>query len=386
MKKTIPFLLIISILNACSSSKETIATKNDLNTKLQNVLKYKRLTGFSVSAFTKDSVLYQNAFGYENINTKTSYTINTEQHVASISKTTIAVALLKAQELGLFSLDDPINNNLPFKVINPHFENDEITIRQLAMHMSSIKYSEEMTDSRAFENPDLALGSFIKAYVEKSGKWYNDDNFHKEKPGTIGDYSNVGASLAAYIIEYKSGIPFSDFIETYIFKPLGLENTSFNSKPDISYYKYLSQDNFEKVEMENRGDGLYPAGRLSTNVVELTKFCQMVMNNGRLNDLTILKPESVQEMLNASKLKKSLDDDINRQAIFWSTMKSPLGIPKEMIGHNGGDYGVYTMMFFDQKTGIGYILLSNTGLTEGNHMSMVGIYKSLWRYARGKNK
>lgn len=380
--KKIGLVAIAAItLTSCGSVKEVIATKDDLDKKLQNILKYKRLTGFSVSAFTKDEVLYQNAFGYSDFESKSPYTIDSKQLIASISKTTIAVALMKAQEMGLFSLDDPIDWHLPFEVINPHYKNDAITIRQLAMHTSSIKYSEQMTDFRAFENPDLSLRSFIEAYVSKDGKWYSPENFHKEKPGVLGDYSNVGASLAAYIVEHKSGMPFSAFTEKYIFKQLGLKNTGFDGTSDVSYYKYLSQDNFEKVERKE-GDGLYPAGRLSTNVKELTRFCQMVMGKGVYNQIKVLEPASVEEMLDAQKLKKSLDDEINKQAIFWSTLKNPLGIPREMIGHNGGDYGIYTMMFFDQKKGIGYILLSNTGMTEDNHVAMHQVYKSLWEYSK----
>lgn len=384
MKKIIPFLLIIISLNACSSSKQIIASKNDLDSKLQNTLNYKRVSGFSVSIFTKDKIIYENAFGYADIDSKTPYTLDTEQHIASISKTIIGVALLKAQELGLFTLNDPIGWHLPFKVINPHFKNDAITIRQLATHTSSIKYSEKMTDSISFENPNLSLEEILKAYLTKDGKWYSDDNFHKKKPSTLGDYSNVGASLAAYIIEHKAGIPFSEFTKKYIFKPLGLNKTGFQEEIETNYYKYLSQNNFKKISTEEKGTGLYPAGSLSTNLRELTMFCQMVMNNGSLHNTKILNPESVQKMLETSKLKKSLDDEINKQAIFWSTMKSPLGIPREMIGHNGGDYGIFTMMFFDQKSGIGYILLSNTGMTEENVVSMHNIYKSLWQFTQGK--
>jgi len=383
MKNAIIPALLSILFFSCSSNKEVIRTESDLDTKLQNVLKYKRVTGFGVSIFTKDEILYQNAFGYSDIDSKSLYTADSKQLIASISKTTIAVALMKAQELNLLSLDDPINNHLPFEVINPYFKNEAITIRHLARHTSSLKYSEKMTDFRAFENPEIGLRSFIEAYVSKDGKWYSPENFHKEKPGVLGDYSNVGASLAAYIVEYKSGMPFSTFTEKYIFKPLDLNNTSFQGKADVNYYKYLSQDNFEEVEREE-GNGLYPAGRLSTNVKELTKFCQMVMGNGVYKQTRVLEETSVAAMLHAQKLKKSLDDEISKQAILWSTMKSPLGIPKEMIGHNGGDYGIYTMMFFDQESGIGYILLANTGLTEENAISMVNIYKNLWLYSKNK--
>ncbi len=380
----IMLIATLLILNSCATSKVVISTKSELDKKLQGVLDYKRLTGFSVSIFTKDSVIYQKAFGYSDWELKTSYSLDTKQIIASISKTTIGVALMKGQELGLFSLDDPINNHLPFKVVNPHYPESIITIRHLAMHTSSIKYSEEMTDTRGNEFPQMSLKEFTQSYLNREGKWYDESNFHKSMPGELGDYTNVGATLAAYLIENKSGMKFSEFSEKYIFESLGMTSTSYfyGSNSDAKYYTYKSQNNFEKIEPLI--DGMYPNGSQVTNIVDLTTFCQSIMNNGRYGSKSILTSNSIKEMLTVSKLR-SLDEDIYRQGIFWSTMKSPLGIPREMIGHNGGDNGVYSMMYFDQKSGIGYILLSNTGLSDENHVSMVGIYKSLWNYANSKS-
>lgn len=383
MKKALIALLAV-LLSTCTSTKELISTEIELDRTLERILDYKRLTGFTVSVFTKDSVIYQNAFGYSNLETKALYTVNTKQIIASISKTTIAVALMKGQEFGWYQLDDPINQHLPFKVVNPHFPEMEITIRNLARHTSSIKYSEEMTDYRCYEFPEMSIGEFVKSYLVKDGKWYDDQNFHPTQAGKLGDYSNVGATLIAYLIEYKSGMKFSEFAKKYIFEPLAMEQTNYfeGDNSDASYYKYLSQNSFERVPA--RKDGMYPNGSQITTIKELTRFCQTVMNRGTFQSNTILRANSVDEMLNVTRLKKSVDDEIFRQGILWSTLKSPLGIPREMIGHNGGDVGVYTMMYFDPKTGIGYILLSNTGMAEGNHVSFVSIYKNLWSFSKTK--
>ncbi len=381
MKKVLIALLAV-LLSTCTSTKQLISTEIELEQRLAGVLDYQRLTGFSVSIFTKDSVIYQNAFGYSNLETKVPYTLDTKQIIASISKTTIAVALMKGQELGWYQLDDPINQHLPFKVVNPHFPELEITIRNLARHTSSIKYSEEMTDHRCYEYPEMGIGEFTRSYLAKEGKWYDDQNFHPTPAGELGDYSNVGATLIAYLIEYKSGMKFSDFAKKYIFEPLAMEETDYfeGNNSDANYYKYLAQNSFELVAA--RKDGMYPNGSQVSTIKELTRFCQAVMNRGTFQANTILTTRSVDEMLEVSRLRKSMDDEIFRQGILWSTLKNPLGIPREMIGHNGGDVGVYTMMYFDPKTGIGYILLSNTGMAEGNHVSFVSIYKSLWSFSR----
>src|SRR5690606_25689095 len=54
----------------------------------------------------------------------------------------VGIALLKAQELGKLNLDDPVMKYLPFNVSNPDFPEEQITIRQLATHTSSITDNE----------------------------------------------------------------------------------------------------------------------------------------------------------------------------------------------------------------------------------------------------
>ena len=239
-----------------------------------------------------------------------------------------------------------------------------------------------MTDERAFEHTHLGLKEFLGSFVSEGGRWYDPANFSQRKtwcPLVIILMSEF--SLVALIIEYVSGTPFDEFAKEHIFEPLGMNQTNFQNASDVNYYTYDSKIGFEEVS-RREGIGLYPSGRLCTNVLDLTNFCQMVMNYGQFRGIRVLDSISVKEMLHARKIKKSLDDEIHKQAIIWSTMKSPLGVPNEMIGHSGGDYGVFTMMFFNQKSGLGYILLSNTGMTPENHISMVNIYQSLWRFSK----
>jgi CubicO group peptidase (beta-lactamase class C family) len=90
--------------------------------------------GFTGTVVDTSGILYNQGFGYADIAAKKPYTKQTVINIASISKVFIGVALMKAQEMGLLNLDDPINKHLPFAVSNPNFPNELITIRQLATH------------------------------------------------------------------------------------------------------------------------------------------------------------------------------------------------------------------------------------------------------------
>jgi len=78
-----------------------------------------------------EGVLYQEAFGYADLETSMPYTLETVQSVASVSKTTIAFAVLKLKEEGKLSLDMPIANFLLCPIANPHFKDSILRIKHL---------------------------------------------------------------------------------------------------------------------------------------------------------------------------------------------------------------------------------------------------------------
>jgi len=59
------------------------------------------------------------------------FTQDTIMNIASISKTIIGAALIRTVQDGKLSLDEDINKYLPFKVANPSFPNEPITLRHL---------------------------------------------------------------------------------------------------------------------------------------------------------------------------------------------------------------------------------------------------------------
>jgi len=146
-------IFILSILQfSCKQRGETNrATEkentmiNDKGTKnLQLAYEKDAIIGFSVAVVDEKGLLYDKGFGFTDIERKKAYTSNTIQNIASISKTLIAISLLKAQELGKLDINDPINNYLPFKIVNPNHPEVPILIKHLAYHTSSITDLDEI--------------------------------------------------------------------------------------------------------------------------------------------------------------------------------------------------------------------------------------------------
>lgn len=376
--------LISFVLLICSACQPAI-TETEMDQALKQVVEDGLIAGFAVSVFNKEDVLFAKGYGYQDLEEEIPYTTVSRQIVASISKTTIGLSLMKCAELGLLALEDPVNDHLPFSIVNPYFPEDTITIRHLTNHTSSIKYSEVISGDYAFSKNDLSLEEFGYHHVSPDGDWYSEGNFSNNPPGSSFEYTNIGAALAALIVEHASGMSFKEFTHQYLFEPLGLTEVSwYASETDsasASLYDFSMADSFSSVGKQ--AIGIYPVRDLVASVADLTRLCQMVMSKGVYNGQAILQEESVAELVAASLPKNIKGEDFSlNHGAFWIIDKNQLGVPKKVIGHSGGDDGIFSMMWYNPDTELGYILLSNTSRTDENIGAYILLWQSLYRYSK----
>jgi len=378
--RIILFLVLLLIIGFVSfllyETKDDIdADLSNIEEKLTKFYNSERMGGFAVSVFNADRIVYSKGFGYANMETKQPYTSETQQLIASISKTTIGIALMKAEELKLLNVDDPINDHLPFEVYNPLFPEDEITIKHLATHTSSLDYNESVVESLYVNesNTEGSLKSFMSDYF-RTGK-YGAITFTENKPGTDWNYSNIGSALAAYIVEYTSGLSFAAFTQTHIFDPLELSNTYWTVAESDSalHTTYYEPDEDSVSKVSTSGVVLYPCRDIITDIEDLTKYCQAIISK----DPKLLKQSSFDRML-SPQLNSSitnLPDDNN--GLFFMIDRNNYGITYQLTGMDGGDNCIQTMMWFDPQTRLGYIFMGNTGFTDLNWSNHIRVYNAL---------
>lgn len=115
------------------------AAQDSLTAELEVLRNQGHFIGFGVAIVNRQGALHQHGFGFADAQAHKPYSIHTIQNIASVSKTLVGLALLKAQELGRLNLADSVNKYLPFRVVNPAFPKVPITLRHLATHTSSIR-------------------------------------------------------------------------------------------------------------------------------------------------------------------------------------------------------------------------------------------------------
>ncbi|CAN5186613.1 hypothetical protein BH10PSE2_BH10PSE2_09010 [soil metagenome] len=176
-----------------------------------------------------DTILYRQAYGPADVAAGRPLTVETPFRLASISKQFTAAAILKLQDEGKLSVEDPV-----CRWIQPcPAAWAPIRIRHLLSHTSGIP------DLMA--RPGWGQRRVMPATLEQLTE--DSKAFALQfPPGSKVAYDNAGFNLAAMIVQQASGMAFDDYVRTRLFVPLGLTETGIGDTPALAmgYANYPS--------------------------------------------------------------------------------------------------------------------------------------------------
>ena len=272
-------------------------------------------------------IVFDKAYGYNDVDTKEPLNKNGIFRIASQTKAITTVAVMMLWEEGKFSLDDPVSKFIPGfaneQVLNSLNLKDTtftlvpakrpVTIFDLLTHTSGLGYPAIGT---AEENAVYAK-YYITGGVGTKGQELGDAMNRLGKlplffqPGEKWKYS-LGADVLGYLVQVWSGMSLEDFFAQRIFKPLNMKDTYFNvpaSKGSrlVNFYVGDSSGNIKKQAAVFDGalDMNYPlqhtdyfsgGGGLSSTIYDYAIFLQMLLNDGEYNGVRLLAPATVQMM------------------------------------------------------------------------------------------
>ena len=383
MKKLLVFFLLLGWIIAPLCSQNYL---DSLDQTLMQVAMQEGVAGFGAALLKHGEVLYARGFGYSDINNKKSYTKASLQNIGSISKTFIGIAIMKAVEEGKVSLDSKINDFLPFEINHPYHSQIPITLKHLATHTSGIKdgqvyekayviagkseLKEEQVPKNTWkefqmmkEHQAMSMGAFFERVLKKGGDWYKKKNFYKHAPGSKYEYSNIGAALAAFVLEQATGESFESYTRKNILEPIGMKSSGWHfNEVDMHEHSQLYFKNH--VAIPRYFLITYPDGGFLTNIHDISLYLAEAMK-GYAGKGSLLSSNSYQEMM---KLHTRKEDTYG---IFWEITEDG------KIGHNGGDPGVFTYIQFDPKTQVGRIIFTNTDIdSKSNSLNQM---RTVWR-------
>jgi CubicO group peptidase (beta-lactamase class C family) len=163
----------------------------------------------------------------------------------------------------------------------------EITIRQLLSHTSGLAYN--------FSNPDM------QALISITGEQNPMNLPLVAQPGTVWHYSGSTAVLGDLVAEV-SGMPLDEFLESRIFDPLGMEDTSYVVSAEktsrvVTTHRLVDGELLENPVPETVQSPVRGDGGLNGTAPDYIRFLQMLLNKGELEGRHILSEASVDAMI-----------------------------------------------------------------------------------------
>jgi len=281
----------------------------------------------SVLVAVDGSIVLQKGYGYADRENKVLFTADTIFDIGSITKQFTAACILKLESEGKLSVQDPITK---------YFEDVPDDKKMITLH-NLLTHTAGLVDSLGQDEEMIGREEFI-------AKALSSELIHP--PGSY-DYSNVGFSLLAAVVEKVSGKEYEHYLNENIFVPAGMRHTGYvlpvwdKKQMAIGYQNgrrwgtTYDQSHYENgVTWHLKGNG-----GIHSTTGDLYLWYQALKNN------TVLTAKAKEEYF------KGYADEGNGESFYaygWSVRKNDRG--ETVIAHNGGNgFFMATMTMIPQK-------------------------------------
>jgi CubicO group peptidase (beta-lactamase class C family) len=240
--------------------------------------------------------------------------------IYSMTKPITSAAAMMLFEEGKFRLGDPISRYLPmFKdmkvlVNKPNGDTElvparrEITVRDLFTHTAGLSYGfdpnthiDELYRQKLWGTLEKDSNTTLEQVMEEVAKL--PLVLH---PGTAFHYS-VSIDVLGYLVQVVSGKSFENFLKERIFDPLGMSDTAFWVPPEkMSRFTTTcgptDDGGLKAIDSPTTSNYAKPAkflsggGGLVSTTEDYLRFCQMLLNQGRLGNARLLGRKTVEMM------------------------------------------------------------------------------------------
>ncbi len=313
--------------------------------------RYKRETipGYVVAISYKGEVVFNKAYGYADLETKTELTPDHLFRIASHSKTFTATALMLLQEKGKLRIDDYVVDHLGWLKQNKDKRWQKVTIRQLMSHGAGVIRDGNSADYWQLERPFPSTEQLKREITES--KLVIDNN-------TKLKYSNYGYSLLGCLIEAVSGEEYNAFVLKHIVRPLDLQNTGpeYTREVHNKLVTGYTREEFDKTRLpiaQVSTSAMSAATGFYSNAADLCKYftAQMVGSGKLLDDESKKEMQRTQWHANTPGQQSHEDYGLGLDIEFIGKRRT--------FGHGGGFPGHITKSIADPKDELVVVVLTN---------------------------
>jgi CubicO group peptidase (beta-lactamase class C family) len=363
---------------------------------LQGVIDAGDLSGFVTLIWRKGDEIQFNALGHRDIEAGAPMTRDTIFRIASMTKPVTTVAAMMLLEEGKLKLDDPITKWAPefadMKVLksatgpieDTYPAPRDITVEDLMTHRAGLAYGFTSIGPIAYAHQkalgdvltsDMGPDAWMKALGALPLSYPPGERFH---------YSHA-TDVLGFLVGRIEGKPFREVLMERIFGPLKMVDTDFYSPPEKqgrAAKVYRLKDDMSALEVAPFPRRDTPpsfcggGGGLVSTLDDYLTFARMLLGDGEVDGVRLLKPETV-ALMRANRLTDAQREIPFMGIPFWLGQGFGLGLsvitdPEKQAWMGAGNAGAFgwpgafgTWWQADPKTGMILIYLIQNSMPLG---------------------
>jgi CubicO group peptidase (beta-lactamase class C family) len=283
---TVPLVLCGVLLGSVHSSGYTQFDQGALDSYVLESMKAWEVPGLAIAIVEGDDVVYAKGHGYCDLDNDKPVTPSTIFAIGSCTKSFTAAAVAMSVAEGGLDWDDKLVDLLPaFQLFDPYVTR-EVTVRDVLAHRCGLPHADHLWFGSTLDRDQIVYR--MRLVEPQSSFRYTFD------------YSNNMYIVAGEIIRSVSGITWDEFMKARIFKPLGMtESTvSISAIADVkeAAVPYLHLDEKRVAVPWRNMDNAAPAGGINSNVVDMSRWLRLLLNDGVFEGQRILDSLQVEEI------------------------------------------------------------------------------------------
>ena len=325
--------------------------------------------GVSIAVIKDFKIHWVKAYGVADVETGQLVDIETMFQAASISKPVAAMAVLRAVQDGLFSLDDDINDILQSWTLDgKEFTQDQpVTPRTLTSHTSGLG------DGFGFPgyDPEQPLPTIVQ--ILEGHELSNVGRvFMEREPMTFYEYSGGGVTVMELALSDVRRRPFVDLMQDGVLTPIGMTRSSYTQPISPQHNNNAARAHDNNGESRGPKWHVYPehaAAGLWTTPTDLARLIIEVQRSARGESNRVLSQSVIQEMLSPV--------GVGPFAVGFTMSKIGEGW---YFSHGGSNWGFRALMLAHKVKGYGLVVMTNAdqGSTVINEISRRIQYTYNW--------
>ena len=314
---------------------------------IQQAMRDDRITGLAIGIVEGGKPVYVRGFGIMDARgPNRPVTADTLFHMASITKTFVATAVMQLVERSLVDLDAPVIKYLPdFRLKDPRYRS--ITVRQMLTHTSGMPDVEDyLWDKPEFD--DGALDRYVRGLHDKT---------LLSEPGTKFAYSNMAYEVLGDLVAKVSRMSFEDYVRETILSPTGMRSSTLMWKQAdparlASGHTRAKDGSVIPIVHYPYNRAHTPSSNLHSSAKDMVQWILLNLNRGELNGHKILQDSTYDRMWIPTEVSGQ-----QRVGICWFLRRYK---GQQIVMHGGQDDGFLSTLVLLPIRKVGVVVMINT--------------------------